>query len=73
MGIGKIQISDPSREVIEYAHSKGIVVNIYYADDPEKAREYLDMGADVILSNNILRIMPVVECIMQNAKCKNNR
>lgn len=65
MGIGKIQISDPTREVIEYAHSKGIVVNIYYADDPEKAREYLDMGADVILSNNILRIMPVVECKMQ--------
>lgn len=65
MGIGKIQISAPTREIIEYAHSKGIVVNIYYADDPEKAREYLDMGADVILSNNILRIMPVVECKMQ--------
>jgi glycerophosphoryl diester phosphodiesterase len=59
MGIGKIQISDPSREIIECAHSKGLIVNIYYADDPEKAREYLNMGADTILSNNILRIMPV--------------
>ena len=56
-GIEKIQISDPTREIIEYAHSKGIVVNIYYADAPEKAREYLDMGADVILTNNMLRIM----------------
>jgi len=72
LGIGKIQISDPTREVIEYAHSKGIVVNIYYADDPEKAREYLDMGADVILSNNILRVMAAVECKMQHAKCKIN-
>ncbi len=61
MGIGKIQISDPTREIIEYAHSKGLVVNIYYADDLEKAREYLDMGADVILSNNILRIMTAVK------------
>ena len=59
MGIGKIQISDPSREIIECAHSKGLIVNIYYADDPEKAREYLNMGADTILSNNILRIIPV--------------
>jgi hypothetical protein len=36
MGIEKIQISDPTREIIAYAHSKGIVCNIYHAEKPEK-------------------------------------
>ena len=58
LGINKIQISDPTREIIEYAHQKGLVCNIYYADDVDSAKRYLEMGADTILSNNILRILP---------------
>ena len=46
MGIEKIQISDPTREIIAYAHSKGIVCNIYHAEKPEKAAKLLDMGAN---------------------------
>lgn len=61
LGINKIQISDPTREIIDYAHSKGLICNIYYADDPENAKKYLDMGADTILSNNILRILPAFD------------
>lgn len=60
MGLQKIQISDPSKEVIAYAHEKGLVCNIYYADDSEKAKQYMEMGADTILSNHILQIQPVV-------------
>lgn len=58
MGLQKIQISSPTAEVIEYAHRKGLICNIYYADTLEKASQLLEMGADTILSNNILRIAP---------------
>ncbi len=69
MGIEKIQISDPTREIIAYAHSKGIVCNIYHAEKPEKAAKLLDMGADTILTNNMLRIMPAFENRTAYRKC----
>ena len=65
MGIEKIQISDPTREIIAYAHSKGLVCNIYHAEKPEKTAKLLDMGADTILTNNMIRIMPAFVDIMR--------
>lgn len=56
LGLQKIQISDPTREVIEYAHQNGLICNIFYADSAEKATEYIIMGADTILTNNYLTV-----------------
>lgn len=60
MGLQKIQISDPNEDVIDYAHAKGLICNIYYADEPALALHYLEMGADTILSNNVLRVSQVI-------------
>lgn len=49
-----------TQQMIDKAHSKGIICNVFYADDPEKAKEYLDMGIDVILTNDYNSIAQVV-------------
>ena len=49
-----------NREMIERAHENGIICNVFYSDDPEETREFLDMGIDVILSNDYNRIAVVV-------------
>jgi len=38
------------------AHKHGIAVNVFYADDVDEAKRYLDMGADVILTNDYQRV-----------------
>ena len=35
--------------------------NVFYADEQEEAKRYLDMGADVILTNDFHRISAVTE------------
>ena len=44
------------KNTVEYAHKNGILCNVFYADDPDEAREYLDMGVDTILTNDYLLI-----------------
>ena len=48
------------REIIEQAHANGIVCNMFWSDDAEEAKEFLDMGIDTILTNEFLKIEPVV-------------
>lgn len=48
-------------EMVEKAHAHGIVCNAFYADDPARAERYLDMGVDVILTNDYHNISRVVE------------
>ena len=49
-----------TREMVERAHAHGIICNAFFADTPEKANEYLDMGVDTILTNNYHCISEVV-------------
>ena len=42
--------------MIDYAHKNGIRCNVFYADDPEEAKEYIEMGIDTILTNDYLAI-----------------
>ncbi len=51
---------DYVRRVIEEAHAHGIICNVFFADDPEEAKEYIRLGADVILTNDYLRIARAV-------------
>ena len=59
-GLKKVQFSNPSKEVIDFAHAKGLVCNICFADDAETAEAVLAMGADTLLSNRIMEIIPLL-------------
>lgn len=54
----KVQLFKPyfNQEMIDLAHAHGIKCNVFYADDPEEARRYLEMGVDCILTNDYLSI-----------------
>ena len=62
-GCGRVQLFKPwiSPEMIADAHARGIICNVFYADDPEEARRYLDWGVDTILTNDYQRIKNVVD------------
>ena len=46
--------------MVDKAHAHGILCNVFYADDPKEAQDYLDMGIDVILTNDYNIISQVV-------------
>lgn len=52
-GAEKVQLFKPffNEEMIKKAHDHGIICNVFWADDPDEARRYLDMGIDTILTN----------------------
>ena len=54
LGAQKVQFFKPylNKEMIDKAHAHGIICNIFWADDPEEARRYLEMGIDTILTND---------------------
>lgn len=54
MGCEKVQLFKPyfNREMIDKAHKHGIICNIFYADETEEAKRYLEMGIDTILTND---------------------
>jgi len=54
LGAKKIQLFKPyfNQETVNQAHENGILCNVFYADDPDEARRYLDMGIDTVLTND---------------------
>ena len=44
------------KKAIDKAHEHGIIVNVFYADTYEEAKHYLELGADVILTNDYQRV-----------------
>lgn len=63
LGAYKIQLFKPyfNQETVDKAHANGILCNVFYADDPDEARKYLDMGIDTILTNDYLPIYNAVK------------
>jgi len=49
------------RKAIEKAHANGVIVNLFYSDDFNEARKYLEMGADTILTNDFQRVRGALE------------
>lgn len=47
--------------MVDKANAHGIRCNVFYADDPEEANRYLDMGIDTILTNNYRVIAKTLE------------
>ena len=62
-GCGKVQLFKPyfNQEMIDKAHANGIICNVFWSDDPEETERFLDMGIDVILTNDYHRIATIVD------------
>lgn len=61
-GCKKVQLFKPhfNQEMIDKAHENGIICNVFWSDDPEETERFLDMGIDVILTNDYNSISQVV-------------
>ncbi len=61
-GCKKLQLFKPyfNQEMIDRAHANGILCNVFWSDDEEETRQFLDMGIDTILTNDYHRIAEVV-------------
>ena len=61
-GCKKIQLFKPyfNQEMIDKAHANGIKCNVFWSDDPEETKKFLDMGIDTILTNDYNRVAQVV-------------
>lgn len=61
-GCKKLQLFKPyfNQEMIDKAHENGIICNVFWSDDPEETEKFLDMGIDVILTNDYNRIAMTV-------------
>ena len=63
LGAKKIQLFKPyfDENTVKAAHEAGILCNVFWSDDPDEARAYLDMGIDTILTNDYLKIKNATE------------
>ena len=41
-----------THKMIDRAHDNGLICNLFWADTPEEAQAYLDIGIDCVLTNN---------------------
>ncbi len=62
-GCARVQLSAPhfDQKTVDRAHGNNLICNAFFADDEKTANEYLDMGIDVILTNDYHRVSRVVE------------
>ena len=49
-----------NQEMIDKAHAHGIICNVFWSDDKAETEKYLDMGIDVILTNDYNNIANVI-------------
>jgi glycerophosphoryl diester phosphodiesterase len=63
IGAKKVQLFKPhfDQAMIDKAHANGIRCNVFWADDPEEARKYFEMGIDTVLTNDYLMIREAVK------------
>ena len=50
-----------NQEMVDKARENGIITNVFWSDDPQETKKFLDMGIDVILTNDYNRIAQVVQ------------
>ena len=63
LGAYKVQLFKPyfNQESFDKAHAHGILCNVFYADDPDEARRYFEMGADTVLTNDYMTVYNAVK------------
>ncbi len=61
-GCKKVQLFKPyfDQAMIDKAHENGIICNVFWSDNAEETQKFLDMGIDVILTNDYHRISEIV-------------
>jgi glycerophosphoryl diester phosphodiesterase len=52
-----------TKEMIKKAHENNLICNIFWSDDLDEAKSFLEMGIDTILTNDYLAVRPVVPFI----------
>lgn len=59
----KVQLFKPyfNQEMIDKAHKNGIICNVFWSDDTEETKKFLDMGIDTILTNDFNIISQTVK------------
>ncbi len=62
-GCEKVQLFKPyfNQEMIDKAHKHGIICNVFWSDDVEETKKFIDMGIDTILTNDYNLISQVVK------------
>ena len=70
LGAYKVQLFKPyfNQETVDMAHANGILCNVFWSDDPEEARRYLEMGIDTILTNDYLNIYTATKDLLEDKK-----
>lgn len=63
LGCEKVQLFKPyfNQEMIDKAHDHGIKCNVFWSDDEEETKKFLEMGIDTILTNDYNLISQVVK------------
>lgn len=63
IGADKIQIFklELNQEMIDKAHAHGIICNLLFADNPEQAIAYFEMGIDTIITNDYMAVYNTVK------------
>jgi glycerophosphoryl diester phosphodiesterase len=58
-----VQLCKPyfNQESVDKAHAHGILCNVFWSDDPEEAKHFLDMGIDTILTNDYNLVSQVLK------------
>ncbi len=67
LGAYKVQLFKPyfNEESVKKAHAHGILCNVFWADDPDEARKYFEMGIDTVLTNDYLAVYNNVKDILK--------
>ncbi len=62
MNCEKVQLFKPyfDQAMIDKAKAHGIRLNVFWSDEPEETKRFLDMGIDVILTNDFIKISEAV-------------
>lgn len=62
-GCEKVQLFKPyfNKEMIDKAHEHGIKCNVFWSDDPNETKEFLNLGIDTILTNDYNLISQCVD------------
>ena len=63
LGCEKVQLFKPyfNQEMIDKAHENNIRCNVFWSDDEEETKKFLEMGIDTILTNDYNLISQVVK------------
>lgn len=61
-GCRKVQLFKPyfNQDMIDKAHANGLTCNVFWSDDPEETKKFLEMGIDTILTNDYF---PISQCV----------